>query len=89
LADLLPEREGEMDDPLKRPVSRELEMLIPALADTMKYAVQAVRQSGALADVLIAKGLVTRAEFDEAMKPTANLSGKLLMILNDQIQKQS
>jgi hypothetical protein len=47
LADLLPEREGEMDDPLKRPVSRELEMLIPALADTMKYAVQAVRQSGA------------------------------------------
>jgi hypothetical protein len=39
--------------------------------------------------VLIAKGLVTRAEFDEAMKPTANLSGKLLKILNDQIQKQS
>ena len=50
---------------------------------------QAVRQSGALADVLIGKGLVTRAEFDEAMKPTANLSGKLLKILNDQIQKQS
>ena len=79
----------KMDDPLKRPVSRELEMLIPALADTMKYAVQAVRQSCALADVLIAKGLLTKAEFDEAMKPTANLSGRLLKILNDQIQKQS
>ena len=78
-----------MDDPLKRPVSRELEMLIPALADTMKYAVQAIRQSGVLADVLICERVVTKAEFDEAMKPTANLSGRLLKILNDQIQKQS
>ena len=60
-----------MDDPLKRPVSRELEMLIPALTDTMKYAVQAVRQSGALTDVLIAKGLVTRAELT---KPRSQLS---------------
>ena len=36
------------DDPMQRPVSRELEMLIPVLADTMKFATQALAQSTAV-----------------------------------------
>lgn len=65
------------------PVSSELEMLIPFLAQTMKYATQSIRQSSALGDVLIAKGIVTKEELDKAMRPTLNSTKKLLGILEE------
>lgn len=55
----------------------------------MKYAIQAVRQSSALYEVLIAKGLVTKAEIDEKMRLTEGLSNKLLGVLDQSIRKQS
>ena len=72
-----------------RPISRELEVMLPALAETMKFAVQAVKQSSALYEVLLAKGLVTKAEIDEKMRSTEDLSKKLMEVLNVSIEKQS
>jgi hypothetical protein len=72
-----------------RPISRELEMMMPALAQTMKYAVQAVRQSSALYEVLLAKGLVTKSEIDEKMRSTDDLSKKLMDVLDESIRRQS
>ncbi|MGD1215971.1 MAG: hypothetical protein ABR861_13400 [Terriglobales bacterium] len=53
------------DDPMQRPVSRELEMLIPVLADTMKFATQALAQSTAVYEVLISKKIATRQELEK------------------------
>jgi hypothetical protein len=61
------------DDPMQRPVSRELEILIPVLADTMKFATQAIAQSSALAKVLSSKGVVSQAELDAAMSSTQKM----------------
>jgi CRISPR/Cas system CSM-associated protein Csm2 small subunit len=72
-----------------RPISRELEMMMPALAQTMKYAVQAVNQSSALYEVLLAKGLVTKAEIDEKMRSTEDVSKKLFAVLDESIRKMS
>jgi len=77
------------DDPTKRPVSRELEILIPVLAETMKFATQAIAQSSALAKVLIAKGVLTQAELNEAMTSTQKMTEKLLKVLDDQVKGQS
>ena len=68
---------------MARQVSPELEMLIPFLAQTMKYATQSIRQSSALGDVLIAKGIVTKEELDKAMRPTQMLTKKLLEVLEE------
>ncbi len=76
------------DDPMKRPGSRELEILLPPLAETMKFATQALAQSRALADVLIGKGIVTQAELDAAMNST-QMRESLMKILDEQIRKQS
>jgi len=70
-------------------LSPELEVLLPPLAETMKFATQALAQSRALADVLIAKGLVTQSELDAAMSPARELTEKLLSVLDQQINKQS
>lgn len=77
------------DDPMKRPGSRELEILLPPLAETMKFATQALAQSRALADVLIAKGIVTQAELDAAMNSTQKMRESLMKILDEQIRKES
>jgi hypothetical protein len=77
------------DDPMQRPVSRELETLLPVLADTMKYATQAIAQSSALAKVLIEKGLVTQTELNAAMSSTQKMRESLLAKLDEQIKKQS
>jgi hypothetical protein len=74
---------------MQKPVSRELEILIPPLAETMKFATQAIAQSSALAKVLIAKGVVSQSELDAAMTSTQELRGSLLKLLDDQIKKQS
>ena len=74
----------------KNPLSPEvIAALSPVLAQTMKLATQALGQSSALAEVLMKKGVLTKAELDAAMKPTADLKESLLKVLDDQIQKQS
>jgi hypothetical protein len=74
-------------DPTFRPVSPELEVLMPVLAETMKFATQAVRQSIALADLLVAKGIITREELNEQMRKDQNLSNKLMDVLDQKIRK--
>jgi hypothetical protein len=66
-----------------------LEILMPPLAETMKFATQALAQSRALADVLIAKGILTQSELDAAMASSRELGEGLLKVLDEQIRKQS
>jgi hypothetical protein len=77
------------DDPMQRPVSRELEMLLPMLADTMKFATQAIAQSSAFAKILIEKGVVTHAEMNAAMSSTQKMRDTLLAKLDEQMRKQN
>lgn len=72
-----------------KPVSGELAALIPALAETMKFAVQAVRQSSALYEVLLAKGIVTKSEIDANMRSTADLSKSLMKLFDEGFEKMS
>lgn len=74
---------------MRGPLNQELEILLPPLAETMKFATQALAQSRALADVLIAKGVLTQSELDAAMSPARELTEKLLSVLDEQIDKQS
>jgi transcription initiation factor IIE alpha subunit len=76
-------------DPMQRPVSPELEMLMPVLAETMKFATQAVRQSSALADLLVEKGVVTREELNEEMRKNQSLTKKLMDVLDENIRKMA
>ena len=71
------------------PISGELAILIPVLAETMKFATQALAQSTALCDIMISKGLATKAELEAAMKSTQELRGHLMKMLDEQIRKQS
>lgn len=71
------------------PISPELEMLMPVLADTMKFASQALSQSVALAEVLIEKGILTRAELDAAMQKAPPLTKRLMEALDEQIRRQN
>lgn len=48
-------------------ISDEFEAMLPALADTMRYATQALAQSAAVYEVLIAKGLATKEELEAAL----------------------
>ena len=74
---------------MHRPVSPELEMLMPVLAETMKFATQAVRQSIALADLLVEKGVVTREELNEHMRKDQNLTNNLMDVLDENIRKMA
>jgi transcription initiation factor IIE alpha subunit len=74
-------------DPMERPISGELEVIVPVLAETMKFATQALGQSSALADLLVEKGVVTREELDEHMKKNQSLTNKLMVILEENIRK--
>ena len=71
------------------PISRELEMLLPVIAETMKFAVQAISQTRAIADVLIEKGILSQAELDAAMKKVPPVAGTLMAVLDGQIKKQN
>jgi hypothetical protein len=77
------------DDPMQRPVSRELELLLPVLAETMKFATQALAQSTAVYEVLISKNIATRHELEAAMSSTQKMRDGLMAKLNEQIKKQS
>lgn len=66
-----------------------LAALLPVLADTMKFATQALAQSTALAELLVAKGLVTKAELDARMALGQELRDDLMAKLDEEIQKQS
>ena len=48
----------------------------------MKFAVQALNQSTALAEVLILKGVVTKTELDEEIKKHRDVTNKLTEVLN-------
>ena len=66
-----------------------LATLLPVLADTMKFATQALAQSAALADLLIEKGILTKAELDGKMVLGQKLRDSLMAKLNDEVRKQS
>jgi hypothetical protein len=66
-----------------------LAALLPVLADTMKFATQALAQSTALAELLVAKGVVTQAELDGRMALDQKLKDDLMAKLDEEIQKQS
>lgn len=66
-----------------------LAALLPVLADTMKFATQALAQSTALAELLVAKGVVTQAELDGRMALGQRLMDDLMAKLDEESQKQS
>ncbi len=72
-----------MDEPL----SRDVEILVPVLIETMKFATQSLAQSTALAEVLIAKGLVTSQELDEKVHLQIPATKKLLDLLDEQLRR--
>jgi len=82
----LPEKPS---DPMPRPVSPELEILMPVLAETMQFAMQAVRQSSVLADLLIEKGVLTKAELDERMRQDQGPAKKLMDVLDENVRKMA
>jgi hypothetical protein len=67
---------------VNKPISGEFAALLPALADTMRFATQAMAQSTAVYEVMIAKGLATRQELEAAMSSTDSLRDKLMSALN-------
>lgn len=69
------------------PARPELEVLMPALAETMKFATQALRQSIALADLLVEKGIVTKEELNEHLRRDETVAKKLLDVLDENIRK--
>jgi hypothetical protein len=66
-----------------------LAALLPVLADTMKFATQALAQSTALAELLVAKGFVTKVELDGRMALGQRLRDDLMATPDAEIQKQS
>jgi hypothetical protein len=66
-----------------------LAVLMPVLADTMKFATQALAEASAIADVLIEKGILTKAELDAKMSQGQKLRDSLMRKLNEEALKQS
>jgi len=66
-----------------------LAVLMPVLADTMKFATQALAEASAIADVLIEKGILTKAELDAKMSQGQKLRDNLMRKLNEEALKQS
>jgi hypothetical protein len=67
---------------VNKTVSGELAAILPMIADTMKFATHALAQSTAVYEVMIAKGLATRAELEAAMRSTDALREKLSNVLD-------
>jgi hypothetical protein len=74
---------------VNKPISGEFAALIPMLADTMKFATQALAEAAALAELLIEKGVVTKAELDKRMSVGRELRESLMKKLDQEIRKQS
>ena len=72
-----------------KPIRGEFAALIPMLADTMKFATQALAESSAIAELLIEKGVVTKAELDARVSVGQELRERLMKQLDQEIQKQS
>ena len=72
-----------------KPISGEFAALIPMLADTMKFATQALAESSAIAELLVEKGIVTKAELDARVSVGQELRERLMKQLDQEIQKQS
>ena len=66
-----------------------LTALLPVLADTMKFATQALAEAGAIAEVLIEKGVLTKAELDAKMSQGQKLRDSLMKKLDEEIKKQA
>ncbi len=60
----------------------DVKLLVPLLAQTMEYAIQGVRQSTAVSEILIARELATKAEIDERMRSTQEIADKLVALLD-------
>jgi len=71
------------------PANPGIDTLLPAMAETMKFAMQALAQASALSEVLIAKGIVTKAELDARMMSDQALRESLIAKLDEQINRQS
>jgi hypothetical protein len=74
---------------VNKPISGEFAALIPVLADTMKFATQALAESAALAELLIEKGIVTKAELDKRVSVGQELRESLMKKLDQEVRKQS
>ena len=72
-----------------KPISGEFAALIPMLADTMKFATQALAESSAIAELLVEKGVVTKAELDARVSVGQELRERLMKQLDQEIQRQS
>jgi hypothetical protein len=72
-----------------KPISGEFAALIPMLADTMKFATQALAESSAIAELLVEKGIVTKAELDARVSVGQELRERLMKQLDQEIQRQS
>jgi hypothetical protein len=75
-------------DPNK-PVSGELNALLPVLAETMKFATQALAEADALASVSIEKGVLAKAELDAKMRAAQSLREKLMRKFDEEMGKVS
>ena len=75
-------QEGNPYMDVNKPISGEFAAMLPALADTMRFAAQALAQSAAVYEVMIAKGLATREELEVAMSPMQGMSDKLASALD-------
>ncbi|MGA8341609.1 MAG: hypothetical protein WB781_06690 [Candidatus Sulfotelmatobacter sp.] len=74
---------------VNKPISGEFAALMPMLADTMKFATQALAESSALAELLIEKGVLTKAELEKRMSVGQELRESLMKKLDQEIRKQS
>jgi len=70
-------------------ISGEFEAMLPALADTMRYATQALAQSAAVYEVLIAKGLATKEELEAALCTTMPMDEQMLAALDLSSKKKN
>ena len=63
--------------PDDKPISGELAALLPAMAQTMKFALQAIQQSMALSSLLVAKGVLTQEELNRAVAANTQVTKTL------------
>jgi hypothetical protein len=67
---------------VNKPISGEFAALLPALADTMRFSTQALAQSAAVYEVMIAKGIATKEELEAALGSTTPMHNALLNALD-------
>ena len=75
--------------PEQKLVSPEFAALIPVLAETMRFATQALAQSTAVSELMISKGIATKEELNAAMSSTQEMRGKLMEMLDKNWKEQA